>query len=107
MRRFGKAYVNASNLIDLSGVLLNFVVIISHIFGGFLGQWKLRLASVSMLIMWIQLFRVLIIFDVLAFYLRLIVQLAKEMWPFAIVFGVSILMCTNLFFLAQSDLMWQ
>ena len=59
-----------------------------------------------MLIMWIQLFRVLVVSDTLAFYLRLVGELVYEMLPFAMIFGISILMCTNLLFLSQSQMMW-
>ena len=70
LRRFGKAYFSAMNLFDLTGVLLNLLVMVGHMFN-FLGTWKVRLATYSTFIMWIQIFRVLIVFDRLAFFLRL------------------------------------
>jgi len=87
MRRFGSAYWNASNIFDLAGVLMNLLVMMGHMFN-FLFYWKARCAAIATFIMWIQIFRVLIVFDGLAFYLRLMAQLIRDISPFLILFAV-------------------
>ena len=60
------------------------------------------LAAVAMSVMWIQLMKVLTIFDFFAGYLRLTTELIKTVWPFVILFGVIILMFSNVMYIFYS-----
>ena len=87
MRRFGTAYWSPANMFDLTGVLMNLLVVMEHMFN-FGGSIKVRCAVIATFIMWIQIFRVLVVFDGLAFYLRLMAQLIRDVSPFLILFLV-------------------
>ena len=60
------------------------------------------LAAIAMSVMWIQLMKVLTIFDFFAGYLRLTTALIKTVWPFVVLFGVIILMFSNVMYIFYS-----
>ena len=94
---------DAGNIIDLSSICLNGFIIIYHVWNmKFLDAYIILFAAIAMTIMWIQLIRVLTIFDFFAGYLRLTTSLIGTVWPFIILFGVIILMFSNIMYIFYS-----
>ena len=95
------------NIFDLFGLGLNAFVLYYHVYDGhYLQNWIVVFAAVAMAIMWIQIFRMLVIYESYAFYLRLVTELMKDMAPFIILFAVTVFMFSNIFYIFHAELIY-
>ena len=56
-----------------------------------------------MALMWVQIFRLLVLYDKLAYYINMILELLKDISPFLILLGLSILMFANIQYILMQD----
>ena len=103
--RFRSEYFKEwQNTYQLASISTNLFLITYHVFDWqFLGQGIILLAFFAMLVLWIDFFQLLQIFNSFAFYTQLLRELAKELRAFVVLYCLMIFMFANLLSILSAE----